>query len=78
MTKSISDVFFMAGVLVGIVAAGYAGYFVWTMNWGTGSRNMAIGWAFLVFLPLAAFWVSVLLLGMLGSFLESYMARRGR
>ena len=43
--------------LVGVAAGGYVAYLVWGMNWGTGSRNMALGTTFLIILPVAAFGV---------------------
>jgi hypothetical protein len=66
------------GALVGVAAAGYVAYLIWTMNWGTGSRNMGIGWAFLVFLPMAAFGACVVVFTLIGAWLEGVMARRGR
>jgi hypothetical protein len=78
MKQSVSDVFMTIGVFVGVAAGAYAAYFVWTMNWGTGSRNMGLGVAALVFLPMAAFGISVFVFVLLGAYLESFLDRRGR
>jgi hypothetical protein len=76
--KTVSDIFFNIGLVVGVAAAVYCVYFVWTMNWGTGSRNFGIGVAMLVFIPMVAFGVSVFVFGMIGAYLESLLARWGR
>jgi hypothetical protein len=76
MKKSVSDIFLSIGVFVGVAAAGYAAYFVWTMNWGTGSRNMGLGVAALVFFPMAAFGVCLFAFMLLGIWLEDLLDRR--
>jgi hypothetical protein len=78
VSRSISDNFLAAGALVGVVAAGYVAYLVWTMNWGTGSRNMALGTTFLIILPVVAFGACLLVFALIGAWLEGVMARRGR
>ena len=78
MSSSISDKFLAAGVLVGVVAAGYDAYLVWTMNWGTGSRNFGLGVGALVFLSMAAFGISVFVFVLIGSYIESFLDRRRR
>jgi hypothetical protein len=75
MKKSIGDIFLVIGVFVGLAAGAYAAYFVWTMNWGTGSRNFGIGVGMLVFLPMAAFGISLFVLGLIGSYLEDVFER---
>jgi|SoiMetStandDraft_2_1073263.scaffolds.fasta_scaffold39223_2 hypothetical protein len=72
MKKNLGDIFLVVGVVVGIAAACYVIYFVWNMNWGAGSRNKGFGWAFLFFLPLASFGISVFVFGLLGSYLERF------
>jgi hypothetical protein len=78
VSRSISDNFLAAGALVGVAAGGYIAYLVWTMNWGTGSRNMALGTTFLIVLPVAAFGVCLLVFALLGAWIEGLMTRRGR
>jgi hypothetical protein len=78
MSSSISDKFLAAGVLVGVVAAGYVAYLVWTMNWGTGSRNMALGTTFLIILPVVAFGACLLVFTLLGAWVEGFLERRRR
>ena len=78
MSRSISDNFLAAGALVGVAAGGYVAYLVWTMNWGTGSRNMALGTTFLIVLPVAAFGVCLLVFALLGAWIEGLMTRRER
>jgi hypothetical protein len=45
------------------------------MNWGTGSRNFGIGVGMLVFLPMAAFGISLFVVAMIGSYLEDVFER---
>ena len=78
MSRSISDNFLAAGALVGVAAGGYVAYLVWTMNWGTGSRNMALGTTFLIVLPVAAFGICLLVFALLGAWIEGLMTRRER
>jgi hypothetical protein len=78
VSRSISDNFLAAGALVGVAAGGYVAYLVWTMNWGTGSRNMALGTTFLIVLPVAAFGVCLLVFALLGAWIEGLMTRRER
>jgi hypothetical protein len=76
MKRSVSDIFLTIGVLVGVAAAGYAAYFIWTMDWGTGSRNKGLGVAALVFSAMVAFGVSVVVFVVLGTYLESWLDKR--
>jgi cation transport ATPase len=78
MKRSISDIFLTIGVLVGVATACYAAYFVWTMEWGTGSRNKGLGVAALVFSSMVAFGVSLVVFVLLGTYLESWLDKRGR
>jgi hypothetical protein len=76
MSRSISDNFLAVGALVGVLAGGYVAYLVWTMNWGTGSRNMALGTTFLIVLPVATFGVCLLVFALLGAWIEGIVERR--
>jgi len=78
MKKSMGDIFLMIGFFVGLAAGCYAAYFVWTMNWGTGSRNFGIGVGMLVFLPMAAFGISLFVVTLVGSYLEDFFERLRR
>ena len=78
MSRSISDNFLAAGALVGVAAGGYVAYLVWTMNWGTGSRNMALGTTFLIILPVVAFGACLLVFALVGAWIEGFLERKGR